>query len=79
MNYLEWINSKVFFYSARHRFFPGKPTPADRLPVMVISAPLASAPSRPTHCLHALSSDSRMHKLKWPHSPQGLAPSEYLS
>jgi len=36
MHYLEWANSKVFFYSARSHFFPGKPVrgPAD-LPVMV--------------------------------------------
>jgi hypothetical protein len=24
MHYLEWVNSKVFFYSMRNKFFPGK-------------------------------------------------------
>ena len=35
MHYLQWVNSKVFFYSMRSRFFPGKPTAEKDLPVMV--------------------------------------------
>ena len=35
MDYMEWANSKVFFFSQRASFFPGKPTPANKLPVMV--------------------------------------------
>lgn len=35
MDYMLWANSKVFFFSQRAAFFPGKPTPPDKLPVMV--------------------------------------------
>jgi hypothetical protein len=35
MHYLEWVNSKTFFFSMRSKFFPGRPTPLERLPVMV--------------------------------------------
>lgn len=35
MYYRQWVNSKVFFYSERSHFFPGKPTSAADLPVMV--------------------------------------------
>ena len=35
MEYNMWVNSKVFFFSQRASFFPGKPTPPERLPVMV--------------------------------------------
>ena len=34
MHYLEWVNSKVFFFSQRSNFFPGQPTPPEKLPVM---------------------------------------------
>jgi hypothetical protein len=35
MDYMQWVNSKVFFFSQRSAFFPGRPTPAAQLPVMV--------------------------------------------
>ena len=35
MDYMEWVNSKVFFFSMRPRFFPGKATDPKNLPVMV--------------------------------------------
>ena len=35
MDHLLWANSKVFFFSERQRFFPGRPTPPDAQPVMV--------------------------------------------
>ena len=35
MDYMQWVNSKVFFFSERRAFFPGKPTPPEKLPVMV--------------------------------------------
>lgn len=36
MQYDQWINSKVFFYSERQRFFPGRPVQNEaELPVMV--------------------------------------------
>jgi len=35
MHYMEWVNSKVFFFSMRPRFFPGAPTPKEKQPVMV--------------------------------------------
>ena len=62
---MQWANSKVFFFSQRASFFPGAPTPPEKLPVMVhmnyhpdkhkrmVSCPLASASlaarSQPSH------------------------------
>ena len=35
MDYMQWVNSKVFFFSMRSSFFPGRATPKESLPVMV--------------------------------------------
>lgn len=35
MTFDQWVNSKVFFYSSRRAFFPGKPTKLEDQPVMV--------------------------------------------
>jgi len=35
MDYMQWINSKAFFFSQRSHFFPGRPTRDEDLPVMV--------------------------------------------
>ena len=35
MDYMQWVNSKVFFFSMRQNFFPGKATPPGALPVMI--------------------------------------------
>lgn len=35
MDYMQWANSKVFFFSQRNTFFPGRPTAPKDLPVMV--------------------------------------------
>ena len=45
MDYMKWVNSKVFFFSQRSAFFPGKATPPDKLPVMVH---MNCAPPRPS-------------------------------
>ena len=35
MDHLKWVNSKVYFFSERRRFLPGRPTEEKDLPVMV--------------------------------------------
>jgi len=35
MDHLKWVNSKVYFFSERRRFLPGRPTEDKDLPVMV--------------------------------------------
>ncbi len=45
MQFEQWVNSKVYFFSSRSKFIPGKKVAEADTPVMVhMSAPLALGP-----------------------------------